>query len=185
MLDDKDIKEFFHNMTIIKRAMKKQNPLNIDVNTAWQQFATKHKIRKYNWIKIAISIIGIILLSGATLAGIIQFRTFHSSTSKKCNPIFIKNEKIHNIGIKSTKPKTKKDSIDLKPVVFEDEELNSILSNMATFYKVKIIFNDKTAGHIRLYFNWDKKESLLYNINILNGFNRIKITYTDSTICVE
>lgn len=48
-----------------------------------------------------------------------------------------------------------------------------------------IIYDDDNSRHLRLYFNRNKKEDLLHNIKLLNGFSRINITCTDNTITVE
>ena len=56
---------------------------------------------------------------------------------------------------------------------------------MADYYHKELIFNNDNSRHLRLYFNWNKKEDLQQNIKLLNGFSRINITCTDNTITVE
>ena len=73
----------------------------------------------------------------------------------------------------------------MKPVVFENAELGDILSQMANFYHVKVVYKNEETSKIRLYFNWDKQQSLNHCLDILNGFDRINIIYSDNTITVE
>lgn len=185
LLADKEIKEFFHDMIMTKRAVKKQHPPKTDIEKAWKKFVKRPQIHRISWMKIAVSVIGILFLSGVALAGILQFRNFHSSTDKKQETDLVKTEQIQYKNKIKTEQHPGKDFVELKPVIFENVELNTILSTMKIFYHVKVTFKNKPASHIRLYFNWNKKESLQHNIDILNGFDQINITYSDSTICVE
>ena len=79
----------------------------------------------------------------------------------------------------------KKDSTDLKPMVFDNAELKDVLTLFASFYQVKVEYKNVEAQHVRLFFNWDKQRSLQQNIEILNAFDRINISYCNGTLKVE
>ena len=79
----------------------------------------------------------------------------------------------------------KKDSLDMKPVVFDDAELGIILAQLSGFYHVKVEYVDAGAQHIRLFFNWNKTKTLEQNLEILNAFDRIQIEYIDGTLLVK
>ena len=78
-----------------------------------------------------------------------------------------------------------KDSLDMKPVVFDDAELGTILAQLSGFYHVKVEYVDAGAQHIRLFFNWNKTKTLEQNLEILNAFDRIQIEYIDGTLMVK
>ena len=73
----------------------------------------------------------------------------------------------------------------MKPVVFDDAELGTILAQLSGFYHVKVEYVDASAQHIRLFFNWNKTKTLEQNLEILNAFDRIQIEYIDGTLLVK
>ena len=79
----------------------------------------------------------------------------------------------------------KADSLDFKPVVFDNTELGDVVSQLAAFYHVKVEFGKAESQHIRIFFNWDKTKTLKQNLEILNAFERIQITEVDGTLRVE
>ena len=202
LLADEDIKAFFHDMAMARMAQQKANPKRVDVDGAWKEFAEKHHLSssedtltsakspssRSNRFKIAASIIGVIFLSGITFAAI-HSGIFRSSSSDEATPV--KTEQSSSDAKTALKDSTKAavtektDSVNLKPVVFDNAELGDVLSQLAAFYQVKVEFDNAEAQHIRIFFNWDKTKSLQQNLAILNAFDRIQITEEDGTLKVE
>jgi hypothetical protein len=77
------------------------------------------------------------------------------------------------------------DSTLTKPVVYEDVDLEHILNDVATFYHVEPVFKKVASKQLRLYFTWDKKQSLDDIIDTFNKFERIHITREDKILIVE
>ena len=73
----------------------------------------------------------------------------------------------------------------MKPVVYEDAELATILKDVATFYEVEPVYKTEACKHIRLYFTWDKKSTLEDIIDTFNKFERIHITRDNKKLIVE
>ena len=73
----------------------------------------------------------------------------------------------------------------MKPVVFDDAVLGTILAQLSGFYHVKVECVDAGAQHIRLFFNWNKTKTLEQNLEILNAFDRIQTEYIDGTLMVK
>ena len=185
LLADKDIKAFIHDMAMTKRAILKKNYKNVDVDKEWNEFAYQHNIQHRNHIKIAMSTIIVTLISGMALATIIHLSSIKQSKTKKLDVATVSNIQNTTKSVLKTKSTTPHDTISNKTVVFENTELASILEQMAGYYHKELIFNNDNSLHLRLYFNWNKKEDLQQNIKLLNGFSRINITCTDNTITVE
>ena len=196
LLADEDMKDFFHDMAMVRMAMKKGNTKKVNIDEAWKEFVDKQglkvnetfgKISSNRW-KIAASIIGVIFLSGITLAAI-HSGFFRSSSSDEANQAKMKQvsstsdlNKMDSIKVSATE---KADSLDLKPVVFDNTELGDVVSQLAAFYHVKVEFGKAESQHIRIFFNWDKTKTLKQNLEILNAFERIQITEVDGTLRVE
>ncbi len=199
LLADQEMQEFFHDMAMARMAQLKANPQKVNVDEAWKEFAAKYEMASdeksnvsshssSNRLKIAASIIGVIFLSGITFAAI-HSGVFGSSSADEANTEKTEQaESAKSIANQdSTKANTaeKKDSIDLKPVVFDNAELQDVVSQLAAFYHVKVEFDNAESQHIRIFFNWDKTKTLQQNLEILNAFDRIQITEVDGTLRVE
>ena len=196
LLADGNMKDFFHDMAVVRMAMKKGNPKKVNIDEAWKGFADKlglkvneasGKTSSNRW-KIAASIIGVIFLSGITLAAIHSgiFRSSSSDEAKqaKMEQVSSTSDLNNTDSIKaSTLEKT--DSLGLKPVVFDNAELGNVVSQLAAFYHVKVEFGNAESQHIRIFFNWDKTKTLKQNLDILNAFERIQITEVDGTLRAE
>ena len=131
LLADEDMKDFFHDMAMVRMAMKKGNPKKVNIDEAWKEFADKQGLKankasgktSTNRWKIAASIIGVIFLSGITLAAI-HTGIFRSSSSDETSQAKTEQvsstsdlNKTDSIKVSATE---KADSLDLKPVVFDN-----------------------------------------------------------------
>ncbi len=194
LLADEDVKKFLHNMAMAKMAGKKAKPKKINVDKAWQEFVETHnnlstKQKKTpsiyrNRIKIAASFTGIIFLSGIALAAVHIGWFKLTTTNKPTTEQTVKSKPSANDSLKVTTAE-QKDTLNMKPVVFDNAELGTILTQMAEFYHVKVEYANANAQHVRLFFNWNKKNTLEQNVKILNTFDRIQIKYAEGTLKVE
>lgn len=188
LLADEEMKVFFHDMAMTRMAQQKANPESVDVDEAWRAFAAKHRQAKGNRMKIAASIVGVAFLSGVALAAI-HSGVFRSSSSEEAVQEKTEQSASMTNTMQQDSMKTvvaeKTDSLDLKPVVFDNAELGDVVSKMAAFYQVKVEFVNEASRHIRIFFNWDKTKTLQQNIGILNAFDRIQITEEDGILKVE
>ena len=196
LLADEDMKDFFHDMAMVRMAMKKGNPKKVNIYEAWKEFADKQGLKankasgktSSNRWKIAASIIGVIFFSAITFAAIHSgfFRSSSSDETSQAKTEQVSStsdlNKTDSIKVSATE---KADSLDLKPVVFDNAELGNVVSQLAAFYHVKVEFNNAESQHIRIFFNWDKTKTLKQNLEILNAFERIQITEVYGTLKVE
>lgn len=161
---------------------------NIDtsdiIDEEWTKFEAEHfggekrKIRP-PFLKIAALFIGVLMLSGITYAAI-HIISSPQETQRQ------KTEAIVNTELKKTNHElAEQDSTLMRPVVFEDAELITILDDIATFYQVEPVFKKEASKHIRLYFTWDKKQDLDTVIDTFNRFERIHITRYDKILIIE
>ena len=186
LLTDEEVKEFLRDLAMARMAGKKATPKKVDVDKAWKEFANGSY---RNRMKIAASIVGIIFLSGVALAAV-QNGWLNFSTSDKVVDNKVMAEQIvpsNTLANDSLKAMTVEptDSLDMKPVVFDNAELGTILMQMADFYHVKVEYMNANTQHVRLFFNWNKTKTLEQNLELLNAFDRIQIEYADGTLIVK
>ena len=200
LLADEEVKEFLRDLAMARMAGKKATPKKVDVDKAWKEFAETHNkdlltdkkeanSTYRNRMKIAASIVGIIFLSGVALAAV-QNGWFKFSTSDKvveekaateqtANSKQLANDSLKAMTVEPT------DSLDMKPVVFDNAELGTVLMQMADFYNVKVKYMNANTQHIRLFFNWNKTKTLEQNMELLNAFDRIQIEYVEGILIVK
>ena len=186
LLADEEVKDFLRDLAMARMAGKKTTPKKVDVDKAWKEFANGSY---RNRMKIAASIVGIIFLSGVALAAV-QNGWLNFSTSDKVVDNKVMTEQIvpsNTLANDSLKAMTVEptDSLDMKPVVFDNAELGTILMQMADFYHVKVEYMNANTQHVRLFFNWNKTKTLEQNLELLNAFDRIQIEYADGTLMVK
>ena len=201
LLADEEVKELFHELAMARMAGKKANPKEVDVDEAWKKFVQAHHEDKMaidagrakgtyrNRMKIAASIGGFIFLSGVALAAIHNgwfgfLALDQTSNNKAATEQMATTQALPNVCLRAATAENK-DSLDMKPVVFDDAELGTILAQLSGFYHVKVEYVDAGAQHIRLFFNWNKTKTLEQNLEILNAFDRIQIEYADGTLMVK
>ena len=154
------------------------------IDEEWTKFEAEHfgggqrKVRP-PFLKIAALFIGVLMLSGITYAAVHIISSSQETQGQK-------TEAIVNTELKKTNHElAEQDSTLMRPVVFEDAELITILDDIATFYQVEPVFKKEASKHIRLYFTWDKKQDLDTIIDTFNRFERIHITRYDKILIIE
>lgn len=200
LLADEEANALFQAQAMARMAGKKAKPERVDVDEAWKNFSECHQLESEKGaktsssrrkLKIAASIIGVVFLSGVAWATAIHQGWVKGFSSSEESSHINKMEQtsastsLSADSVKATAMDMKKDSTDLKPMVFDNAELKDVLTLFASFYQVKVEYQNAEAQHVRLFFNWDKQRSLQQNIEILNAFDRINISYSNGTLKVE
>jgi len=199
LLADEEAQEFLRDLAMARMAGKKATPKKVDVDKAWKEFSEKHNKAKSisngtntpyrNRMQIAASIIGIIFLSGVALAAVqngwlkfaVSDKVADNNTTTEQT---VKQKPSADDSLKAVTAEPK-DSLDMKPVVFDNAELGTILTQIADFYHVKVRYDNADTQHVRLFFNWNKTKTLEQNLAILNAFDRIQIEYTEGDLVVK
>lgn len=200
LLADEEVKTFFQAQAMARMAGKKAKPEKVAVDEAWKKFSECHQLESEKGtktsssrrkMKIAASIIGVVFLSGVAWATAIHqgwvkgFSSFEESSHINKVEQTSASTSLSADSVKVTAMDMKKDSTDMKPMIFDNAELKDVLTLFASFYQVKVEYQNAEAQHVRLFFNWDKQRSLQQNIEILNAFDRINISYSNGTLKVE
>lgn len=199
LLADEEAQEFLGDLAMARMAGKKATPKKVDVDKAWKEFSEKHNKAKsisngantsyHNRMQIAASIIGIIFLSGVALAAVqngwLKFAVSDKvADNKTTTEQTVKQKPSADDTLKAVTAEPN-DSLDMKPVVFDNAELGTILTQMADFYHVKVRYDNADTQHVRLFFNWNKTKTLEQNLEILNAFDRIQIEYAEGELVVK
>ena len=162
------------------------------VDEEWAKFEAEHfseneKMKKLkdlsffnSFRKIAAIMIGVLMLSGIAYAAIYVISNHAGGDLKSpTQETQISNSR------QQQSDALPADSTVMQPKVYEDVELATILDDIATFHQVEPVYKKEDSKHIRLYYTWDKKQTIDDIIDTFNKFERIHITRHDKILIVE
>ena len=158
------------------------------IDEEWVKFEADHfkggqgkvKSKKVSFLKIAAMFIGVLMLSGIAYAAI-HVISSHKQQDQALQEVVTTDAQ----GSTLNNPQVAQDSTIMKPIVYEDTELVTILNELATFYQVEPVFMKEETKHLRLYFTWYKKQTIDDIVDTFNKFERIHITREDKKLIVE
>jgi hypothetical protein len=163
-----------------------------DMETTWQKFSAKqgvettcmhddrqavlHPLRR--WRRVAVSIVGVIMVSVIAFAAIRIVR--HSAEAGGYLKSSTQETQIANLH-RQPMEVMPDDSIR----VFENVELQQILSEIADHYHVGVEYRNEQTRHIRLYTRWNSSAPLKQIIERLNAFEKVCIRLNNNQLIVE
>ena len=132
--------------------------------------------------KIAASFIGVLLASGIAFAAIQVVRNI--STPKPQQPT---TEQTTDIDPVTSLPAdtVQADTISVKPYIFNNVPLDSMLTAIATAHGVGVEFENEAARHLRFHFVWKREDSLSRVVEKLNTFETVNIVEEDKKLVVR
>ena len=162
----------------------------IDVEEAWSRFESRQQVAKcFSPLKIAASIIGILFACVFAYAASVRFgivsNPFHKEPAVTTTTTMAANAKKNSVKDTFTRTMPKKAEVSPKVISFDNEELETILSQIAAFYHVKVSYTNDDARHIRLHFKWNQASSLDDVIALLNSFQQIDIVRKGDAVIVN
>ena len=185
MLDDPEVRELMEATAQLKQAMMSdENNVN-DVDTEWKRFAQTHLTEQKperSWLKIAATFIGILMMSGIAFAAIHIIRNFSNAgiePQKTIQETTIANS--HQLPADTIKT----DTIPSKVVRYDEATLEKILTDMADYYGLSLIWKSEDAKTLRLFYIWNKQQSAVEAIRSMNSFERIRLELNDSILTAD
>lgn len=186
MLEDDEVRELMESAALLKQAMTwEDSEINPDVEAEWQRFSASHLIGekpKRGWLKVAASIVGVLMVSGIALATIHLVRQ-HVEEGMK-SPV---QEMQVSDAYQPTElaDSLSSDTIVSKVVHFDEATLQKILTDMADYYRLRVEWQNEEAKTLRLFYQWDQSLTPSEIIEQMNTFERFGLELNNSTIIVE
>jgi hypothetical protein len=202
LADDEELAEMLEAAAKTKQAMTKAVVDNetLPMDELWEQFATEHadefdtnesaadidapkaKQVQMPLHKVAAMIIGIIFTIGVTFAAIQIVRNASKPTPE---PTQTETPAPKPQDVKPVEQEPTDSVAEVKPVIFDNVELDKMLTTMAKHYGAELEFDNDDARAFRLYFTWKPNETLEHEIERLNQFESINIELNDHKITVK
>ena len=144
-----------------------------DIDMAWQEFNHRHTAIRTSrrWLQIAASVIGVIMVSGIALAAIHIVRHYQRTEATQTTGITAEADS-SLFTLHSSFPE---DTIAVEPRVFDNVPLDTMLHEMAIYYRIDVEFQREETRQLRLHFEWKRNESLDRVLKRLNNFEAVNI----------
>ena len=206
LADDKELADMLEAAAKTKQAMTKAAVDNeeLPMDELWEQFAAEHadefdaeesaadsagdadvpKAKRVQMPlrKVAAMTIGIIFTVGVAFAAIQIVRNANKPAPE---PTQIEAPAPKPQDVKPVEPEPTDSVAEVKPVIFDNVELDKMLTTMAKHYGAEVEFDNDDARAFRLYFTWKPNETLEHEIERLNQFESINIELNNHKITVK
>ena len=161
-----------------------------DVDEAWQQFdrdarGTVLSLRQKNrpsptWRKVAAMLIGILMISGMAIAAIHIVRQSRQPQPQEKTVATTANSQLSTLH----SPLSTLHSSP-QPRLYDNVPLGEILSDLSTYYNIKVEYRTEDTPRLRLFYNWKPEYSLEKVIEMLNNFEWLELELENDTLYVK
>lgn len=155
-----------------------------DVNEAWQQFAQQHihpESPTYTWRKIAAMIVGILMVSGIAIAAVHIVRQSYQQQSSPVEKAVIVNHADTAMPVDTRGNGT----TIAASVTFDNIFFDKVLAEIAGYYHAVVVFQNEKARQLRLYYEWDQRNSIEEVAEQLNNFEQVNISIKGDSIIIK
>ena len=135
------------------------------------------------------AVAAVLVVSGITFAAIHLVTRSHLASDKN-NTELVASQKdsIQQVSApQKSNIEEKADSASLAqfPLVYENAELQNILTPIAEHFHLQVTYQNESARHIRLFLQLEKNMSLDDIIELMNHFEKVNIRHEGQTLIVE
>ena len=135
------------------------------------------------------AVAAVLVVSGITFAAIhLVTRSRQASDNDNTELVASRKDSILQVSapLKSNiEEKTDSASLAQLPLVYENAELQNILTPIAEHFHLQVTYQNESARHIRLFLQLEKNMSLDDIIELMNHFEKVNIRHEGQTLIVE
>ena len=173
LFEDDEVRECYELYISSEQAAMSKESVYHKETVSLKGINSQFTVRK---LMVAALITAAIILSGIAYATIISKKNYISEAEK---PVTVATQKVaHKQSSAIVLPKD-------TTLTFQNTELNTILSTIASHYQMDVEYRNEHIRHIRLYTKWNTAEPLEQIVERLNGFEKVTITIDHDLLIVE
>jgi hypothetical protein len=135
------------------------------------------------------AVAAVLVVSGITFAAIhLVTRSHQPSDKNNTELVASRKDSIQQVSApQKSNIEEKTDSVSLAqlPLVYENAELQNILTPIAGHFHLLVTYQNESARHIRLFLQLEKNMSLDDIIELMNHFEKVNIRHEGQTLIVE
>lgn len=166
---------------------EKQQKEEMNQNAETQQTAKLFPL--WSPMRKVAAVAAVLVVSGITFAAIhLVTRSHQASDKHNTELVASQKDSIQQVSApqkSNIEEKTDSASLAQLPLVYENAELQNILTPIAGHFHLQVTYQNESARHIRLFLQLEKNMSLDDIIELLNHFEKVNIRYEGQTLIVE
>ena len=166
---------------------EKQQKEEMSQNAELQQ--TAKQLPLWSPMRKVAAVAAVLVVSGITFAAIhLVTRSHQASDKHNTELVASRKDSIQQVSApqkSNIEEKTDSASLAQLPLVYENAELQNILTPIAGHFHLQVTYQNESARHIRLFLQLEKNMSLDDIIELLNHFEKVNIRHEGQTLIVE
>ena len=210
LLGDEDVNELYQQLVEIRQSLdfgkSKEEMKMPSIDAEWEKLKDEMKqkeVMKQNaetqqtakllplWspMRKVAAVAAVLVVSGITFAAIhLVTRSHQASDFDNTELVASHKDSIQQVSApqkSNIEEKTDSASLAQLPLVYENAELQNILTPIAEHFHLQVTYQNESARHIRLFLQLEKNMSLDDIIELMNHFEKVNIRHEGQTLIVE
>ena len=188
LLGDEEVNELYQQLIETRQSLdfcKLKEEMNQNAET--QQTAKLFPL--WSPMRKVAAVAAVLVVSGITFAAIhLVTRSHQASDKNNTELVASQKDSIQQVSApqkSNIEEKTDSASLAQLPLVYENAELQNILTPIAGHFHLQVTYQNESARHIRLFLQLEKNMSLDDIIELLNHFEKVNIRHEGQTLIVE
>ena len=168
-----------------QKAEKQQEDMKQNAETQ----PTAHQFPLWSPMRKVAAVAAVLVVSGITFAAIhLVTRSHQASDNNNTELVASSKDSISQVSApqkSNIEEKTDSASLAQLPLVYENAELQNILTPIAEHFHLQVTYQNESARHIRLFLQLEKNMNLDDIIELMNHFEKVNIRHEGQTLIVE
>lgn len=210
LLGDKEVNELYQQLIETRQsldfAMSKEKMKMPSIDAEWEKLKEEKQQKEemsqnaetqqtaklfslWSPMRKVAAVAAVLVVSGITFAAIhLVTRSHQPSDNSNTELVASQKDSIQQVSApqkSNIEEKTDSASLAQLPLVYENAELQNILTPIVGHFHLQVTYQNESARHIRLFLQLEKNMSLDDIIELLNHFEKVNIRHEGQTLIVE
>lgn len=210
LLGDKEVNELYQQLIETRQsldfAMSKEKMKMPSIDAEWEKLKEEKQQKEemsqnaetqqtaklfslWSPMRKVAAVAAVLFVSGITFAAIhLVTRSHQPSDNSNTELVASQKDSIQQVSApqkSNIEEKTDSASLAQLPLVYENAELQNILTPIAGHFHLQVTYQNESARHIRLFLQLEKNMSLDDIIELMNHFEKVNIRHEGQTLIVE
>lgn len=210
LLGDKEVNELYQQLIETRQsldfAMSKEKMKMPSIDAEWEKLKEEKQQKEemsqnaetqqtaklfslWSPMRKVAAVAAVLVVSGITFAAIhLVTRSHQASDKHNTELVASQKDSVQQVSApqkSNIEEKTDSASLAQLPLVYENAELQNILTPIAGHFHLQVTYQNESARHIRLFLQLEKNMSLDDIIELMNHFEKVNIRHEGQTLIVE
>ena len=204
LLGDEEVNELYQQLVETRQSLdfakSKEKMKMPSIDAEWEKLKdetkqnaetqqTAKQLPLWSPMRKVAAVAAVLVVSGITFAAIHLVTRSHQPSDKNNTELVASHkDSIQQVSApqkSNIEEKTDSASLAQLPLVYENAELQNILTPIAGHFHLQVTYQNESARHIRLFLQLEKNMSLDDIIELMNHFEKVNIRHEGQTLIVE